>query len=102
MLLQVKRADNLAQALAFLGRQKEIDALEALLQQTLEAEECFSLKRLAVNGDDLLLLGYRGRQIGQALQKLLDAVIDGKLPNEKAALLAALAESSGKDTKDTL
>ena len=102
MLLQVKRADNLAQAPAFLGRQKEIDALEALLQQTLEAEECFSLKRLAVNGNDLLLLGYRGRQIGQALQKLLDAVIDGKLPNEKAALLAALAESSGKDTKDTL
>lgn len=89
-LLQVKRADNLAQAPAYLGRQKEIDALETLLQSILDKDACFSLKQLAVNGNDLLDKGYRGKEIGQALRFLLDAVIDGKLPNEKTALLEAL------------
>ena len=89
-LLQVKRADNLAQAPAYLGRQKEIDDLETLLQSILDKDACFSLKQLAVNGYDLLECGYRGREIGQTLRFLLDAVIDGKLPNDKTALLAAL------------
>lgn len=89
-LLQVKRADNLAQAPAYHGRQREIDALEALLQSVLDQKECFSLRQLAVNGDDLLALGYRGKAVGEALQFLLDQVLDGAAPNEKAALLAAL------------
>ena len=89
-LLQVKRADNLAQAPAYHGRQQEIDALETLLQSVLDQEECFSLRQLAVNGDDLLALGYRGKAVGEALQFLLDQVLDGAAPNEKAALLAAL------------
>lgn len=89
-LLQVKRADNLAQAPAYLGRQKEIDALEALLQSILDKDACFSLKQLAVNGNDLLERGYCGREIGETLRFLLDSVIDGKLPNEKTVLLAAL------------
>lgn len=88
-LLQVKRADNLAQAPAYLGRQREIDGLEALLQRLLAQDACFSLKQLAVNGNDLRALGCQGREIGEKLQYLLDAVIDGRLPNEKAALLAA-------------
>ena len=89
-LLQVKRADNLAQAPAYHGRQREIDALETLLQSVLDQEECFSLRQLAVNGDDLLALGYQGKAVGEALQFLLNQVLDGATPNEKTALLAAL------------
>ena len=89
-LLQVKRADNLAQAPAYHGRQQEIDALEALLDRILARDECFSLRQLAVGGEDLLALGYRGREIGDALRFLLEQVLDGALPNEKEALLAAL------------
>ena len=36
-----------------------------------------------------------GREIGQTLQKLLDEVIDGDLPNEKEALTARAAELLG-------
>lgn len=90
-LLQVKRADNLAQASAYRGRQKQIDTLEVLLQQVLEQDACFSLRQLSVNGRDLLEQGYRGREVGAALQFLLGAVIDGTLPNEKQALLQALS-----------
>ena len=89
-LLQVKRADNLAQAPAYLGRQEEIDRLEALLQAAVEQDACFSLKQLAVNGYDLMERGYCGKEIGQGLHFLLNAVMDGKLPNEKETLLAAL------------
>lgn len=91
-LLQIKRADNLAQAPAYLGRQQEIDVLENILRELIEEDACFSLKQLAVNGRDLLALGYRGRDIGQKLDYLLHEVMEGRLPNEKERLLAALKE----------
>lgn len=88
-LLQVKRADNLAQAPEFLGRQQQIDALEQLLECVLAQNACFSLRQLAVNGNDLIALGYQGREIGAQLQNLLEAVLEGVLPNERSTLLAA-------------
>ena len=51
---------------------------------------CISLRDLAVNGHDLLQLGYSGPQIGQTLQYLLNQVLDENVPNEKNALLALL------------
>ena len=51
---------------------------------------CISLRDLAVNGHDLMAMGYTGPAIGQALQYLLDAVLDDRLPNEKEALVNAL------------
>lgn len=89
-LLQVKRADNLAQAPTYRGRQQEIDVLEQILRELVAEDACFSLKQLAVNGHDLLALGYQGKEIGQALEQLLQAVMEERLPNEKEILLAAL------------
>ena len=51
---------------------------------------CISLRDLAVNGHDLMQLGYSGPAIGQALQYLLDQVLDEQTPNEKEALLKLL------------
>ena len=87
-LLALKRADNLAQAPAFRNRQAYYDQLEALARNLLAASACFSLGDLAVNGRDLLALGLRpGPAVGAALEQLLAAVMDGIVPNEKAALL---------------
>ena len=56
----------------------------------LQAEDaCLSLKTLAVNGNDLMALGYRGKEIGRGLNALLELVVEERLPNEKEALLAA-------------
>ncbi len=61
------------------------------LLSEIEAENaCLSLKDLAVNGRDLMTLGYTGPAIGKALEWLLNQVIDEQLPNEKEALLGAL------------
>ena len=91
-LLQVKRADNLAQHEKYRSRLADIDAVEAVMEELLAQESCFSLKQLAVNGRDLMELGFSGSEIGAALDALLQKVMDGELPNEKETLLAALKE----------
>ena len=45
---------------------------------------------MAVNGRDLTAAGLKGKAVGEALQKLLEAVMDGNVPNEKEALLAEI------------
>ena len=86
-LCAVKRADNLAQHPDYHDRQGVIDEAESIIHTVLEKDACFSLKHLAVDGNDLLALGLRGKAIGQMLEELLTAVMDGEIPNEKAALL---------------
>ena len=47
-----------------------------------------SRKELKVSGNDLIALGIPpGPKVGVLLKRLLDAVINGKIPNEKEALL---------------
>lgn len=87
-LLAVKRADNRAQSPLCRGRAANIDRAEAILDDLLARQSCFSLRELAVRGNDLTALGLRGPAVGEALQKLLDAVMDGSVPNERPALLA--------------
>ena len=87
-LMEVQRCDRLAHAPLYREHASAIFEIPVLLRQIREADECFSLSGLAVGGDDLIALGIgRGKQIGAILQRLLDAVIDGELPNEKEALL---------------
>ena len=64
-----------------------------LLLQEIEAENaCLSIRDLAVSGHDLMDLGYRGPAIGQALQFLLEQVLDERVENEKEALIQALKQ----------
>ena len=99
-LLDVKRADNLAQAPACRAIQGEIDKAERILNQLLEENACVSPGQLAVNGRDLLTLGLSGPAVGAALQKLLDAVLEETLPNERAALLAAVREDKEREERE--
>ena len=57
-------------------------ALDALLAE----HPCFTLRDLALNGNDLKAIGLEGPALGKALQELLEAVMDGRVPNEKAEL----------------
>lgn len=87
LLLQVKRADNRAQAPEFRDRQELLSQWEQLLNMELLSESCFSLKQLCVKGDDLMKIGITGKAVGQGLERLLELVIDEALPNERSALL---------------
>ena len=85
-LMEVQRADNLAQVDQ--SRQGVIRETGALALAMLAAESCFSLGQLAIGGRELLALGYSGPAVGAELERLLDQVVDGQLPNEKEALIA--------------
>ena len=95
-LLQVKRADNLAQAEEYRCRQKEIDAVERIARELIARDACFSLKQLAVNGRDLTALGLAGAEIGAELDRLLTAVVDGELENDRETLLEAVKNRKNK------
>ena len=66
--------------------QERMDALDTLLSE----HPCFTLKDLAVNGRDLTAVGLKGKAVGETLQKLLEAVMDGRVSNEKETLLSML------------
>ena len=87
-LVAVKRADNLAQNPNLASRQEYLDSLVQIAEEIIKEEQCFALKDLAVNGRDLIEMGMKpGKEIGQVLDALLEAVIEEKLPNDKAEML---------------
>ena len=64
-----------------------------LLAELKAEDACLSLKDLAVNGNDLMALGFHGKELGTCLDALLEQVVDERLPNEKEALLDWAAEN---------
>ena len=58
------------------------------LKAVLKSGECFSMKHLAVSGDDLLALGLRGKELGEMLNFLLDYVMEYPRNNRRELLLS--------------
>lgn len=75
---------------------EQAEAFAALQQEAarlVETNACCRINQLAVNGRDLMDAGIRpGPGLRRVLDALLEQVLTGQLPNEKAALLAAVAQ----------
>ena len=75
---------------------EQAEAFAALQQEAarlVETNACCRINQLAVNGRDLMDAGIRpGPGLRRVLDALLEQVLTGQLPNEKAALLAAAAQ----------
>ena len=92
-LLELKRADALAHHPDYRGRTAACDRMKALARALLARAPVFSLKDLAVNGRDLLALGFpQGPALGEALRLLLERVLSDELPNRRQTLLEAAAQ----------
>lgn len=63
-----------------------------LLRSVLRSDDCFSLKALAVSGDELMSLGFSGTELGRTLSLILDYVIEHPSDNKKELLLALAKE----------
>lgn len=88
MLLLLKRADNAGQNTKDFDRTEEYSALEKVIDSVLEKQQCFSLKMLAINGNDLKEMGIPPSPLtGKVLNCLLELVIDGQIVNDKDILL---------------
>lgn len=88
-LLALQRADMGSKGTGESQDDALFSRIEAVLCEIEAENACLSLKDLAVRGQDMMALGLRGSAIGQTLNALLDAVMDERVPNEKAALLCA-------------
>lgn len=66
---------------------KDTKSIYKTLQDIMIADECFSLKDLKVNGNDIASLGLQKEKIGEVLEELLLKVIRGEAPNQKESLL---------------
>ena len=87
LLMEFKKADNLGKKESVAAEENPGFDVLARKARELEAEgACIKLAELAVNGNDMLALGFSGKAVGNALDTLLALVIDGVLPNEKDAL----------------
>ena len=74
------------------GEQEAADHAQKLLSAVLASGVPTDIRSLAVNGSDLLSLGIRGKAVGETLSRLLDAVIEERLPNDREVLLDAITK----------
>ena len=87
-LFLVHRADRIATGTRNPDHAREhCEELNSALDALINENPCYNLKDLKVNGRDLLMLGFHGKEVGRILNLLLSQVMDGILPNERTALL---------------
>ncbi|WP_104757828.1 CCA tRNA nucleotidyltransferase [Helicobacter salomonis] len=88
---------NLGELRALLGFYQTQDpllsaCLKSELKEILKNREVYSLRYLAINGLDLLGLGFQGAQIGTLLKACLEGVMCEAVCNDKGALLQYIQE----------
>ncbi len=93
-LLNVHIADDLAKAPVAMSRIPVYNSAKRTAKKILAEKECFSLKELDVNGNDMIKLGYTGADIGKALDFLLNSVIEGKISNKHDRLIKYIKENN--------
>ena len=86
-LIMAKYADNQGKANVHSGEEL-LENMKVYLDEIKEKNLCYSIKQLDITGSDLINAGIpEGKQLGQTLDMLVDAVIDGKCENIKSELL---------------
>ena len=74
-------------------RMDEIARYREVIEQVKVEGEAFTLKDLAIDGRDMIALGYVRKEIGLALNFLLNAVISNEVKNEKESLIKYLKDN---------
>ena len=91
-LLQLQQADTASKGICKDEELAQFAVLEGLLAEILAENACLQVKDLAIDGRDLMALGFSGPAIGATLNHLLELILDEKLPNDRTALLNAVKE----------
>ena len=87
-LLELQEADTVSKGTETREEMEIFQKIRRPLAEIREEDNCLSLKDLAVKGNDLMDLGFSGKEIGDMLRRLLEQVLEENLPNEKECLLA--------------
>ena len=87
-LIKIKKA-------LFDSEYEELTKSEMIMKEIIAAKQCYSLKTLAINGQDLIDAGMpKGKNIGILLNKVLNEVIEGNIDNKKDILLQVILSDS--------
>ena len=89
-LLEVRKADIKGQKAEYEQKRIEkVNNIEKILEEVLQENECFSLKDLTVNGNDVkeIMCLKEGKFVGYWLNEILNRVIEGKLNNNRDDLI---------------
>lgn len=91
-MITLRRSDALAKAPQCRVFAVELDAHERVLRRICATGACWRVDELAIDGGDVMrACGIApGPEVGERLSTALDAVMSGRVPNERAALLAWL------------
>ena len=87
-LIEVKVGDALAHASPY--DKIRLDAIikfDKMVKDIVKNNECFTLKQLKVNGNDLKALGFSGKDIKLKLNSLLFDVMYNKVENDREKLI---------------
>ena len=70
------------------------DNFKSIMQELIDEDACFSMKDLAINGNDIMkLLNIKaGKKVGEILSILLDEVVEEKLENKHKVLARRVLE----------
>ena len=89
-LILVQRADNYGQAPIHDERINKFNKIDEIIGKLEQENLSFSLKDLAVDGNDMISIGLAGKEIGASLKYLLEAVLNDDVKNEREELLIYL------------
>lgn len=96
-LLELKKADNAAQAPEYGFRREYYSCIEEIYGKIMSEKACFSIKDLAADGNDVMEAGVKqGPEVGKLLRRLLDDVIEGRVSNEREELIAEIEKTVKK------
>lgn len=87
-ILDVQMLDNSAKnPILAMSLNNTIQEVKTILKQMQQDNETFTMKQLRVDGNDMIALGYQGKQVGDILQLLLLHVLNHQKENTYARLM---------------
>lgn len=86
-LLDVQYADSVSKDGIISKPMNNMEFVSSTFYEIIKNNECFLLKDLKLNGNDIVNLGITGEKVGQTLAQILNLVIEEKLKNEYDELL---------------
>lgn len=101
LFLEVQWADNSAKS--EFGIDDKFDRVQAVCdvyEKIIADKDCVKLSDLKINGDDLLAMGAKGKEIGMILKSALDLVMEHPEKNEHDVLIAFANEVMNFDASE--
>lgn len=89
-LVALQKADRMGKGVD--ADAPDYEAIDRIITELIAQNACLKVTDLAISGHDLMAAGFApDRSLGQALDMLLELVLEERIPNEKDALMAAAA-----------